>query len=119
LEELVLPPRATAGSNFSPGATLYSEEVLDVAKSIFWFGSPEEALEFPRRFPTYAMTYASGQEIAILRKYVRDGDFQAAFFSISRAASSNAETHLRLVAILANIKFRLLFASYKKRCSSN
>jgi integrase len=38
---------------------IYSEELLAVAKRIFWFGTPEEALEFPKRFLTYAMTTAS------------------------------------------------------------
>lgn len=57
---------------------IYSEELLAVAKCIFWFGTPEEALEFPRRFLTYAMTYASDGDIEILRKYFTDNDFQAA-----------------------------------------
>jgi hypothetical protein len=47
---------------------IYSEELLAVAKRIFCFGTPEEALEFPKRFLTYAMTYASDEEIEILRK---------------------------------------------------
>lgn len=57
---------------------IYSEELLAVAKRIFWFGTPEEALEFPRRLVTYAMTYASDWDIEILRNYFTDGDFQAA-----------------------------------------
>lgn len=56
----------------------YSAELLAVAKRIFWFGTPEEALEFPSRFLTYAMTYASDEDIAILRKYFSDADFTAA-----------------------------------------
>jgi hypothetical protein len=35
---------------------IYSDELLAAAKRIFWFGTPEEALEFPKRFLTYAMT---------------------------------------------------------------
>src|SRR5437660_12367679 len=50
----------------------YSDELLAVAKRIFWFGTPEEALEFPIRFLTYAMTYATDEDIAILRKYFSD-----------------------------------------------
>lgn len=57
---------------------IYSEELLAVAKRIFWFGTPEEALEFRRRFLTYAMTYASDGDIEILRKYFTDEDFHAA-----------------------------------------
>lgn len=57
---------------------IYSDDLLAVAKRIFWFGTPEEALEFPKRFLTYAMTYASDQDIEILRKYFSDDDFKAA-----------------------------------------
>ncbi len=56
---------------------IYSDELLAVAKRIFWFGTAEEALEFPSRFLTYAMTYASDEEIEILRKYFSDADFKA------------------------------------------
>jgi hypothetical protein len=56
---------------------IYSDELLAVAKRIFWFGTPEEALEFPKRFLTYAMTYASDEDIEILRKYFSDDDFKA------------------------------------------
>ena len=48
---------------------IYSDKLLAVAKRIFWFGTPEEALEFPKRFLTYAMTYASDKDIEILRKF--------------------------------------------------
>lgn len=57
---------------------IYSDELLEVAKRIFWFGTPEEALEFPLRFLTYAMTYASDEDIEILRRYFSDDDFKAA-----------------------------------------
>jgi hypothetical protein len=40
-----------------------SHELLAVAKRIFWFGTPEEALEFPSRFLTYAMTDASERQL--------------------------------------------------------
>jgi hypothetical protein len=56
---------------------IYSDDLLPVAKRIFWFGTPEEALEFPKRFLTYAMTYASDEDIEILRKYFSDDDFRA------------------------------------------
>jgi hypothetical protein len=42
---------------------IFSDDLLAVAKRIFWFGTPEEALEFPKRFLTYAMTYASNEDI--------------------------------------------------------
>jgi hypothetical protein len=56
---------------------IYSDELLAVAKRTFWFGTPEEALEFPKRFLTYAMTYAADEDIEILRKYFTDDDFKA------------------------------------------
>src|SRR5712691_10143420 len=56
---------------------IYSDDLLAVAKRIFWSGTPEEALEFPKRFLTYAMTYASAEDIEILRKYFSDDDFRA------------------------------------------
>jgi hypothetical protein len=57
---------------------IYSDELLAVAKRIFCFGTPEEAPEFPIRFLTYAMTYASDEDIEILRKYFSDDEFKAA-----------------------------------------
>jgi hypothetical protein len=49
-----------------------------VAKRIFCFGTPEEALEFPIRFLNYVTTYASDEDIEILRKYFSDDEFKAA-----------------------------------------
>jgi hypothetical protein len=57
---------------------VYSDELLAVAKRIFCFGTPEEAQEFTKRFLTYAMTYASDEDIEILRKYFTDDEFKAA-----------------------------------------
>src|SRR5258708_5380792 len=56
---------------------IYSDELLAAAKRIFSSGTPEEALEFPKRFLTYAMPYASAQDIEILGKYSTDDDFKA------------------------------------------
>jgi len=50
---------------------IYSDELLVVAKRIFCFGTPEEPLEFPIRFLTYAMTYASDEDIAILKEVLQ------------------------------------------------
>jgi len=60
------------------GTMIYSDELLAVAKRIFCFSSPEEALEFPKRFLTYAMTYAWDEDIEILGKYFSDDDFKGA-----------------------------------------
>jgi hypothetical protein len=55
----------------------HSDDLLAAAKRIFLFGTPGEALEFPKRFLAYAMTYASDEDIEILRKYFTDDDFKA------------------------------------------
>jgi len=55
---------------------IHSDELLVVAKRIFCFGTPEEALEFQIRFLTYAMTYASNEDIEILKKYFSDDEFK-------------------------------------------
>ena len=57
---------------------IHSDELLAVAKRIFCFGTPEEALEFPLRFLSYAMTYASDDDIEILKKHFSDDEFKAA-----------------------------------------
>ena len=57
---------------------IYSDELLAVSKRIFCFGTPEEALEFRIRFLTYAMTYASDEDIETLKKYFSDDEFKAA-----------------------------------------
>ncbi len=69
----------------------YSDDLLAVAKRIFWFGTPQEALEFPNHFLTHAMTYASDEDIEILRKYFSEDDFKATF-DIPRPGSST-EAH--------------------------
>ena len=60
------------------GTMIYSDELLAVSKRIFCFGTPEEALEFRIRFLTYAMTYASDEDIETLKKYFSDDEFKAA-----------------------------------------
>jgi hypothetical protein len=52
---------------------IYSDDLLAAAKRMFCFGTPEEALEFPKRF----LTYASDKAIEILRKYFTAEDFKA------------------------------------------
>jgi len=56
---------------------IHTDELLAVAKRIVWFGTAEEALELPTRFLTYAMAYASGEDIEIVRKYFSDEGFKA------------------------------------------
>jgi len=54
---------------------IYSDELLAAARRIFCFGTSEEALEFPTRF---LVTYASDEDIEIIKKYFSDDDFKAA-----------------------------------------
>ena len=61
---------------------IHSDELLAVAKRIFCFGTPEEAVEFPLRFLSYAMTYASDEDIEILKKHFSDDEFKAAMDDI-------------------------------------
>ncbi len=46
-----------------------------IAKRIIWFQSPNEALSDPVRFMAYAMTYATHEDMKVLRDYVSDEDF--------------------------------------------
>jgi len=56
---------------------IYSDELLAVAKRIFWFETTEETLEFPKHFLANTMTYASDEDIEILGKYFSNDDFKA------------------------------------------
>jgi hypothetical protein len=53
-------------------------DLLRVAPRVLWFEPPEQALADPVRFLTYAMTYATADEIAVLRRYVELDDFREA-----------------------------------------
>src|SRR5258708_32742255 len=56
----------------------HTEEIAAVARHVVWFESPEQALTDPVRFLAYALTYASAEEMALLRQYVSDGDIKEA-----------------------------------------
>jgi hypothetical protein len=53
-------------------------ELLALAPRIIWFEEPAQALANPVRFLTYVMTYATVEEIAVVRRYVDDDDFREA-----------------------------------------
>jgi hypothetical protein len=53
-------------------------QTLNIAASVIWFESPEEALIDPVRFMAYAMTYALPEDMRVIRKYVSDEDFREA-----------------------------------------
>jgi hypothetical protein len=53
-------------------------DLLRLAPHVLWFESAEQALADPIRFLTYVMTYATSEEIAVVRRYVELDDFREA-----------------------------------------
>ena len=53
-------------------------DLLRVAPHVMWFESPERALAQPIRFLAYAMTYATAEELEVVRRYVSLEDFREA-----------------------------------------
>jgi hypothetical protein len=53
-------------------------DLLKLAPYVIWFEPPERALADPVRFLTYVMTYATTDEVAVVRRYVSLGDFREA-----------------------------------------
>ncbi|MBE2204097.1 MAG: hypothetical protein IAE94_07155 [Chthoniobacterales bacterium] len=53
-------------------------ETEAIARRIIWFEEPEQALSDPVRFMAYAMTYATHEDMSVIRRYVSDEDFQEA-----------------------------------------
>lgn len=53
-------------------------ETEAAARRILWFEEPALALSDPIRFLAYAMTYATHEEMKIIRRYVSDRDFREA-----------------------------------------
>jgi hypothetical protein len=49
-----------------------------VARRVIWFEPPPQALADPIRFLAYAMTYATPEDMKIIRHYVSDDDFREA-----------------------------------------
>ncbi len=53
-------------------------DLLRIASLVVWFEPPERTLAEPVRFLTYAMTYGTTEEIAVVRSYVELDDFREA-----------------------------------------
>ena len=53
-------------------------DLLRVAPRVMWFEPAEQALANPVRFLTYVMTYATADEIEIVRRYLGLDDFREA-----------------------------------------
>lgn len=49
-----------------------TSELCAISERIVWFERPEIALQNPVRFITYAMRYATHQDMEVIRKYVDD-----------------------------------------------
>ncbi len=56
----------------------HNADLLRVAPRIIWFEPAERALAEPVRFLAYVMTYATIEEIAVVRRYVSPDDFREA-----------------------------------------
>ncbi|CDI04049.1 conserved hypothetical protein [Candidatus Competibacter denitrificans Run_A_D11] len=53
-------------------------EIQAVARRVIWFEEPERALQNPVRFLAYAMTYATHEDMQMIRHYVTDEQFREA-----------------------------------------
>lgn len=49
-----------------------------VARRVVWFEKPAEALADPVRIMAYAMTYATDEDMQVIRRTVSDADFREA-----------------------------------------
>ena len=53
-------------------------DLLEVAPRVLWFEPAEQALADPVRFLIYVMTYATAEEIVVVRRYAGLDDFRDA-----------------------------------------
>jgi hypothetical protein len=53
-------------------------ETEAVSRRVVWFEPPEQALADPVRFLAYAMTYATHEDMCVLRAHVSDVEFREA-----------------------------------------
>jgi hypothetical protein len=56
----------------------HNDDLLRLAPRVIWFEPPERALADPIRFLVYAMTYATADEIDVVRRYVDTDDLREA-----------------------------------------
>jgi hypothetical protein len=67
---------STRGKTIKP--LPHNPDLLSVAPRVIWFEPPEQALADSIRFLAYVMTYATPDEIAVVRRYVSLDDLQEA-----------------------------------------
>jgi hypothetical protein len=53
-------------------------DLLDVARRVIWFETPEQALADPMRFLAYLMAYGTATDVALIRQYLEPADFREA-----------------------------------------
>jgi hypothetical protein len=56
----------------------HNPDLLGLAPRVVWFEPAEQALAEPVRFLVYVMTYATADEIEVVRRYVDLDDFREA-----------------------------------------
>ncbi len=53
-------------------------ETGEIARRVIWFEAPEQALADPVRFMAYAMSYATHEDMQVIRRHVSDDEFREA-----------------------------------------
>ena len=54
-----------------------SDDLLEVARRVIWFDSPETALANWKFFLAHVMTYGTLDEVRTVKKYFSDAEFEA------------------------------------------
>jgi hypothetical protein len=80
---IVIKAKVSAGAcQTAPEANMKplprNDDLLQVASHVVWFEPAEKALADPIRFLAYVMTYATLEEVAVVRRYVDPGAFREA-----------------------------------------
>jgi hypothetical protein len=65
-------------------------ETEQIARSLVWFESPEEALADPVRFMAYAMARATQEQMRTIHRYVTEADFRQALDNAPLESSTPA-----------------------------
>lgn len=52
-------------------------DLRQLARRLFWWKSPEEALAYPVRFLAQVMTFGTWEDLRVARRYWTEADFRA------------------------------------------
>jgi hypothetical protein len=55
-----------------------TDDVKAVARRVIWFEEPDQALSDPVRFLAYAMTFATHEDMQVIRRHVTDDELREA-----------------------------------------